>query len=99
MNRVGTLVGPIGWRSPRAPGQRRLHRQRVADHRQVLVDCRLRHAVARQPVANPFAVIGKQTRTGAGIEQLVMMARAMRLLRVRLHRARKRRRMWPRQHG
>jgi hypothetical protein len=33
----------------------------------------LRYAIAGQPVAHPFAVLGKQPRSGIGVEELMVV--------------------------
>jgi hypothetical protein len=65
----------------------------------VLFDRFVGDAVARQTVPHPFPVLGEQPLSCARIEQLLVMARAMRLLGIHLQGAGKRRRMRARQHG
>src|SRR6516225_1653270 len=100
-NRVGTRVGPIDARSPRA----RYHASAasMADGLPITDKCFFDgfagNAVARQTVPNPLPVFGEQPLPGVRVEQFPVMARPVRLLEIDLQRARERCGMRARQHG
>jgi hypothetical protein len=97
---AGRAERPADRAARAIPGERCFHGLLVAEHGKMLGDRGRRHAVGRQPIAQPFGVVGKNDISRIGLEKGRVMSRALRLLAVQhLQRAVEGIGMRPRQHG